>query len=149
MGYFPVRYDSRVIINDRRGFIRLATVPPFDLQKISSVWMVPHRQPVWSDWEFFSKSLVKKFRAILAQIYDDFGYFGKHALSAETAVATFWTIFWKILATFYFCIWSHCLPSTTAAAAAMVMNLVSKSEQIFEINQSWLTTNSYLAPSTF
>ena len=25
MGYFPVRYDSRVVINDRRGFIRLAT----------------------------------------------------------------------------------------------------------------------------
>ena len=25
MGYFPVRYDSRVIIYDRRGFIRLAT----------------------------------------------------------------------------------------------------------------------------
>ena len=26
MGYFPVRYDSRVVIYDRRGFIRLATV---------------------------------------------------------------------------------------------------------------------------
>ena len=25
MGYFPVRYDSRVVIYDRRGFIRLAT----------------------------------------------------------------------------------------------------------------------------
>ena len=25
MGYFPVRYDSRVINYDRRGFIRLAT----------------------------------------------------------------------------------------------------------------------------
>ena len=25
MGYFPVRYDSRVIIYDCRGFIRLAT----------------------------------------------------------------------------------------------------------------------------
>ena len=25
MGYFQVRYDSRVIIYDRRGFIRLAT----------------------------------------------------------------------------------------------------------------------------
>ena len=28
MGYFPVRYDSRVVIYDRRGFIRLATVVP-------------------------------------------------------------------------------------------------------------------------
>ena len=27
MGYFPVRYNSRVVIYDRRGFIRLATVP--------------------------------------------------------------------------------------------------------------------------
>ena len=25
MGYFPVRYDSRVLIYDRRGYIRLAT----------------------------------------------------------------------------------------------------------------------------
>ena len=25
MGYFPVRYDLRVVIYDRRGFIRLAT----------------------------------------------------------------------------------------------------------------------------
>ena len=25
MGYFPVRYNSRVVIYDRRGFIRLAT----------------------------------------------------------------------------------------------------------------------------
>ena len=25
MGYFPVRYDSRVVIYDCRGFIRLAT----------------------------------------------------------------------------------------------------------------------------
>ena len=25
MGDFPVRYDSRVVIYDRRGFIRLAT----------------------------------------------------------------------------------------------------------------------------
>ena len=25
MGYFPVRYDSRIVIYDRRGFIRLAT----------------------------------------------------------------------------------------------------------------------------
>ena len=27
MGYFPVRYHSRVVIYDRRGFIRLATGP--------------------------------------------------------------------------------------------------------------------------
>ena len=26
MGYFPVRYDSRLVIYDRRGFIRLGTV---------------------------------------------------------------------------------------------------------------------------
>ena len=25
MGYFPVRYDSRVVNYDRRGFIKLAT----------------------------------------------------------------------------------------------------------------------------
>ena len=25
MGYFPVRYDSRVVNYDRRGFIRLTT----------------------------------------------------------------------------------------------------------------------------
>ena len=35
MGYFPVRYDSRVVIYDRRGFIRLATVRP-DLP-----WLLP------------------------------------------------------------------------------------------------------------
>ena len=28
MGYFPVRYDSRVVNYDHRGFIRLATDPP-------------------------------------------------------------------------------------------------------------------------
>ena len=28
MGYFPVRYDSRVVNYDRRGFIRLATGLP-------------------------------------------------------------------------------------------------------------------------
>ena len=27
MGYFQVRYDSRVVNYDRRGFIRLATEP--------------------------------------------------------------------------------------------------------------------------
>ena len=27
MRYFPVRYDSRVVIYERRGFIRLATDP--------------------------------------------------------------------------------------------------------------------------
>ena len=26
MGYFPVRYDSRVVIYNHRGFIRLGTV---------------------------------------------------------------------------------------------------------------------------
>ena len=26
MGYFPVRYDSRVVIHERKMFIRLATV---------------------------------------------------------------------------------------------------------------------------
>ena len=31
MGYFPVRYDSRVVIYDCRGFIRLATDVPFIL----------------------------------------------------------------------------------------------------------------------
>ena len=29
MGYFPVRYDSRVVNYDRRGFIRLATGRPY------------------------------------------------------------------------------------------------------------------------
>ena len=32
MGYFQVRYDSRVVIYDREGFIRLATVLSFDSQ---------------------------------------------------------------------------------------------------------------------
>ena len=30
MGYFQVRYDSRVVIYNRRGFIRLATGLQFD-----------------------------------------------------------------------------------------------------------------------
>ena len=33
MGYFPVRYDSRVVIYERKMFIRLATglqICPFD-----------------------------------------------------------------------------------------------------------------------
>ena len=33
MGYFPVRYDSRVVIYDRRGFIRLATDHVVDVKK--------------------------------------------------------------------------------------------------------------------
>ena len=31
MGYFQVRYDSRVVHYDRRGFIRLATVKAFSV----------------------------------------------------------------------------------------------------------------------
>ena len=34
MGYFQVRYDSRVVIYDRRGFIRLATGASSSLPKI-------------------------------------------------------------------------------------------------------------------
>ena len=30
MGYFPVRYDSRVVIYKHKMFIRLATVAPID-----------------------------------------------------------------------------------------------------------------------
>jgi len=33
MGYFQVRYDSRVVIYDRRGFIRLATGASSSLPK--------------------------------------------------------------------------------------------------------------------
>ena len=35
MGYFPVRYDSRVVIYDRRGFIRLATVEGIEISNMS------------------------------------------------------------------------------------------------------------------
>ena len=31
MGYFPVRYNSRVVNYDRRGFIRLAAGQAFNL----------------------------------------------------------------------------------------------------------------------
>ena len=37
MGYFQVRYDSRVVNYNRRGFIRLATDPNNPLAKITSV----------------------------------------------------------------------------------------------------------------
>ena len=38
MGYFQVRYDSRVVIYDRRGFIRLATVQFIEQQKVTFVF---------------------------------------------------------------------------------------------------------------
>ena len=34
MGYFPVRYDSRVVNYDHRGFIRLATGQLMSLKNI-------------------------------------------------------------------------------------------------------------------
>ena len=40
MGYFPVRYDSRVVIYDRRGFIILATAartPSVALRRIRKI----------------------------------------------------------------------------------------------------------------
>ena len=37
MGYFPVRYDSRVIIYDRKMFLRLATGVVLDKQLLSMV----------------------------------------------------------------------------------------------------------------
>ena len=42
MGYFPVRYDSRVIIYDRRGFIRLATDAHLKvvLKPVTSLYLV-------------------------------------------------------------------------------------------------------------
>ena len=48
MGYFPVRYDSRVVIYDRRGFIRLATVK----QEVS------HRSVILPPYEVWLYSLV-------------------------------------------------------------------------------------------
>ena len=45
MGYFPVRYDSRVINYDRRGFIRLATVQTGrNLLEIGTQWAVLCKQ---------------------------------------------------------------------------------------------------------
>ena len=36
MGYFPVRYDSRVVIYERKMFIRLATVIYSSIQALFS-----------------------------------------------------------------------------------------------------------------
>ena len=41
MGYFQVRYDSRVVIYDRRGFIRLATDP--HLETLNEKNVLNHR----------------------------------------------------------------------------------------------------------
>ena len=41
MGYFPIRYDSRVVIYDHKMFIRLATGPNTDI-----VGPVFHSEPL-------------------------------------------------------------------------------------------------------
>ena len=51
MGYFPVRYDSRVVNYDRRGFIRLATDANFPTLEsrqwfVDKDWIV-HRPAQW------------------------------------------------------------------------------------------------------
>ena len=50
MGYFQVRYDSRGVNYDRRGFIRLAT-----------------------DWTISEIFLATKFLTNVAQIFGNFG----------------------------------------------------------------------------
>ena len=43
MGCFQVRYDSRVVIYDRKLFIRLAT-------GCNSTWLLMHTHPIFMDW---------------------------------------------------------------------------------------------------
>ena len=54
----------------------------------------------------FWKVLATKF---LANDWQLFGLFGKNSLLCKTALATFWTTFGKIWATFYSNIWAHWL----------------------------------------
>ena len=51
MGYFQVRYDSRVVNYDRRGFIRLATV--------GSPVLLPRSKPVRHEVEQTTVLLVQ------------------------------------------------------------------------------------------
>ena len=50
MGYFQVRYDSRVVNYDRRGFIRLATEVRSDYMQKSADSAVDLHQ--WRAWKF-------------------------------------------------------------------------------------------------
>ena len=43
MGYFPVRYDSRVVIYENKMFIRLATELPCLSAGLTIRWSVPAR----------------------------------------------------------------------------------------------------------
>ena len=60
MGYFPVRYDSRVVNYDRRGFTRLAT------EEVQT-----ERQTKWvarvSNRKFLKGLVAKKFAANILQ----------------------------------------------------------------------------------
>ena len=84
---------------------------------------VPSRKPLcsqidlslWSVWPDFlnwgSIILLKSSPNVECH----FGLFWKHHFSSKTALATFWSSFGKIWATFYFitrshCLWSSCFP---------------------------------------
>ena len=45
MGYFQVRYDSRVVNYDRRGFIRLVTVLPIQQLAVNKCFAAGDEQP--------------------------------------------------------------------------------------------------------
>ena len=63
MGYFQVRYDSRVVNYDRRGFIRLAT-----------------------DWTIF-----ENFRQHI--LVENFHGYKKHYFLEKNAMAPFWATY--------------------------------------------------------
>ena len=52
MGYFQVRYDSRVVIYDRRGFIRLANGIIINTAPIHGTIFVILRHLCWSKISF-------------------------------------------------------------------------------------------------
>ena len=77
MGYFPVRYDSRVVIYDRRGFIRLATAMQEDRKFTISCNATVHckfivtslNNPIHSDEHIVFRKMEKMKRASYNTFY--------------------------------------------------------------------------------
>ena len=74
MGYFPVRYDSRVVIYERRGLIRLATKESryFCISEEVLHKRVSHKKPTpeWSSSFHQDDVIVKSLFGLSGQIYD-------------------------------------------------------------------------------
>ena len=66
MGYFPVRYNSRVIIYDCRGFIRLATGPGIKTNFPTELYLrIIHLTCIWYVWVWQTVALLEKIEKVL------------------------------------------------------------------------------------